>query len=751
MTFFIGVLTLAFNIQPIKVEPRALIQNNNPTVGDVIDTTGHTVQLVLETDKHVYVLGENVTIILQNIGNKRVEIGGYPAWQIFTYPEEEPVYPMIFAFLAWDLDPGENDTFTWNQYNQFNESFCGPGTYIVRDTQGWNLSTYFKIIVAEIIVPDDYPTIQDAINHANEGNTIYVRAGIYYEKQATINKPLSILGENKNTTVIDGNGTWVCVYVQSTHNISISGFTIRNGFGIYSYNSQNVAISGNIISNNGQGIILIGSTNNTISQNLITLNSLSILLSDGSSDNKLCENMITLNSGDGVWLDNSYRNIICENEVSKNGLGTAPGYHVYGIRLSYSNNNTIYHNNITGNYEQADGWMSTNNVWDNGYHSGGNYWSDYTGTDLCSGPYQNETGSDGIGDMSYVIDENNIDRYPLMNPWGVVAGNLQILKPTNESVILGSVKITFAIENWGRDVKFLKGNASNRVDLEIEYRSTCGKNCGWGIMLWSTSSDGLMLRSRDKYIQTVLYDPSEYEEVVPSDFIGDAPYGQATIRLVHWKRMNEGYAYGEFGVTEINVIFLPADTEPPMITILAPQNTTYTTSIPLTFAVNETASWIGYSLGEQANVTIAGNTTLTGLSVGAHSITIYANDTSGNMGASGTVHFMVVLKTLLGTGWGWMRIGANETVYGRAKLYKIGDERIELIITSEGETHSRKWSIISHKEYEYGERYLCYSKEWGFLIVGLHKHRRWQFWYAVGKGITAFGFPKYGRLTLMPI
>lgn len=55
--------------------------------------------------------------------------------------------------------------------------------------------------------------------------------------------------------------------------------------------------------------------------------------------------------------------------------------------------------------------------WDNGYPSGGNYWSDYKGVDLYSGPYQNITGCDGIGDTPYIIDEYNVDRYPLMNPW----------------------------------------------------------------------------------------------------------------------------------------------------------------------------------------------------------------------------------------------------------------------------------------------------------------------------------------------
>jgi hypothetical protein len=57
------------------------------------------------------------------------------------------------------------------------------------------------------------------------------------------------------------------------------------------------------------------------------------------------------------------------------------------------------------------------NSWDDGYPSGGNYWGDYKGTDLYSRPYQNETGYDWIGDSPYVIDSNNIDRYPLIYPF----------------------------------------------------------------------------------------------------------------------------------------------------------------------------------------------------------------------------------------------------------------------------------------------------------------------------------------------
>ncbi len=57
------------------------------------------------------------------------------------------------------------------------------------------------------------------------------------------------------------------------------------------------------------------------------------------------------------------------------------------------------------------------NIWDDGYPSGGNYWSDYNGTDLFSGPHQNETGSDGIGDTPYLIRFDSQDNYPLMKNW----------------------------------------------------------------------------------------------------------------------------------------------------------------------------------------------------------------------------------------------------------------------------------------------------------------------------------------------
>ena len=84
------------------------------------------------------------------------------------------------------------------------------------------------------------------------------------------------------------------------------------------------------------------------------------------------------------------------------------------------------------------------------------------------------------------------------------------------------------------------------------------------------------------------------------------------------------------------------DIMPPTISILSPENKRYTVNdVPLTFTVSKASSWIGYSLDGQSNVTITGNKTLTGLSDGIHTVTVYANDTAGNMGYSETVYFTI--------------------------------------------------------------------------------------------------------------
>jgi nitrous oxidase accessory protein NosD len=83
--------------------------------------------------------------------------------------------------------------------------------------------------------------------------------------------------------------------------------------------------------------------------------------------------------------------------------------------------NTAWSNNFINNSRQIFNYESPTNL-NSDYPIGGNYWSDYNGTDKYSGPYQNESGSDGIGDTPYIPDNSTykipypVDYYPLMHP-----------------------------------------------------------------------------------------------------------------------------------------------------------------------------------------------------------------------------------------------------------------------------------------------------------------------------------------------
>jgi len=265
-----------------------------------------------------------------------------------------------------------------------------------------------------ITVPDDYPTIQEAINHANEGDTIYVKAGTYYEN-VVVDKSVSLIGQNRINTIIYGCGHSEHVVSITASNVTIANFTITNSIcGIFLWENCSYSnIFGNRITNNLFAVNLLYSSSNYIFGNTIMTNESERALEGSginltcSSNNNIFQNSIQ-NGGSGICVAccSDYNNIY-ENNITDND---------FGIQLYNSSNNCIYHNNFINNLEQTI--VNYANVWDDGYPSGGNYWSDYNGTDLYSGPNQNMTGSDGIGDTPYIIDSNNIDHYPLMLPWG---------------------------------------------------------------------------------------------------------------------------------------------------------------------------------------------------------------------------------------------------------------------------------------------------------------------------------------------
>ena len=217
---------------------------------------------------------------------------------------------------------------------------------------------------------------------------------------------------SSNNTIIGNNiknNQWGGIRLYWSSSINVSGNTVANSNGscIWLKYSSNIYISGNAITNNENGIEISQCSNNSVNGNSIRANSGYGIRVYSSSNNTITGNSIMYNE-EGIYLERSLYNEFYNNTITDNGDG---------IEVWYSSNNEIFHNNFVNNSQQvinqSPGYI---NVWDNGYPSGGNYWSNYTGIDEKSGLNQDQPGSDGICDTTYAIDANNTDRYPLMAP-----------------------------------------------------------------------------------------------------------------------------------------------------------------------------------------------------------------------------------------------------------------------------------------------------------------------------------------------
>jgi parallel beta-helix repeat protein len=278
-----------------------------------------------------------------------------------------------------------------------------------------------------ITVPDDYATIEDAVMNAIQGDTILVKKGTYHET-LKIGKSVSLVGEDRDTTIIEGilrGGVKVPLTINQ-NNVSVTGFTLRDGYaGIQLHGNFNT-ISGNRITNTQWGIILSSGSHNNITanivesikysgiklaiatSNLIENNQVSansgIEITQSSHYNTISENNIANNKEIGISLSRSDSNTLFGNNIKNSGIGA-------GIYIA--NNNSFYNNNFVDNTEQfsANEWYamtfgyggSTNTLNEN-------FWSDYK----SKYPNATEVDASGIGNTPYVINENNTDYRPLM-------------------------------------------------------------------------------------------------------------------------------------------------------------------------------------------------------------------------------------------------------------------------------------------------------------------------------------------------
>ena len=180
---------------------------------------------------------------------------------------------------------------------------------------------------------------------------------------------------------------------------------VNNSLGILLKNTRDSTIENVTVKNNDWGILIDESTNNIVSNCTILSNEILGIYILSSTDNTFVKNVIS-EDGRGVWFSASSHNTIANCELSRNWCG---------IYLHKSENNLIYHNNLIENSDgpiRTAGGGSGSNTWDDGYPSGGNYWSDY----VDRYPDAEELNGSGIWDTPYFIDDYNQDNYPLMNP-----------------------------------------------------------------------------------------------------------------------------------------------------------------------------------------------------------------------------------------------------------------------------------------------------------------------------------------------
>ena len=338
-----------------------------------------------------------------------------------------------------------------------------------------------------------------------------VPSGNTYNLTSNIDGSITV---NRSNIELDGNGfslsNGLLLYADS--NITVNGFVITgNQFGSNVVYPEDGGAEDGILLSNTSNVMIV---NNTIFSiwslwelNGEAFNGIDV---EGGNSNIITGNLI-LNDATGIFFDNTQKNLITNNDIVDNA--SQDGLTSCGIWFWHASNNTIYHNNLmdipygtqasNGDLGGIPYTPNSVNVWDGGFPAGGNYWGVQTGKEI---------GNTGISDSPYVLDSQNIDRYPLIRPF-------------NSSFL------------------------------------------------------------------------ANYEQEIT----------------------------------------------PPKVSVVSPLNETYSESnISLSFAIDRPFNWEGYILDGQSNVTISGNTTISNIGYGSHSITVYANSTFGIIGASKTIDFNVV-------------------------------------------------------------------------------------------------------------
>jgi parallel beta-helix repeat protein len=322
--------------------------------------------------------------------------------------------------------------------------------------------------------PGNYSKIQDAIDNASTGDTIYVWAGTYYEN-VIVNKTLTLIGNGTGNTIINGSDTGDVVHV-TADDVEIRGFTIIESGSVYSSNTYDVGIeldhvkdariTDNNCSDNACGIYLNYSNSNIVKKNLCLDNSVGMYLrwsdsntisnnicnkNNGGIDlfwsdyNKISNNTFNSNLLDGCYLDFSERNTLYDNTFTLNGFS--------GTTMWDSNWNHIDKNIISNNGQGLWFYNSENNTFEN---------------NTCNSNFQVGMFSDQCD--SNIFISNNFS----FNRDGVVLYLSNINFFENNNISSNDIGINFT---WGmNDNVFSKNNISFNTKIGILISFNCNNN-----------------------------------------------------------------------------------------------------------------------------------------------------------------------------------------------------------------------------------------------------------------------------------
>ena len=260
-----------------------------------------------------------------------------------------------------------------------------------------------------------------------------LRSGDVYTLTGDVSSDVDGIVVEKNDTVLDGAGH------------SVQGMNVQSSVGIYLMGVSNVTVRNIAVTSFENGILLdMYSVNNVVANSSFVGNDYGVSCWAFSDNNTLIGNDMVANSLAAVWVVGSSNLTVAGNFVGGNQ---------YGVILESSSDDRIFHNSLVDNVYQVSIYDSTS-TWDDGYPSGGNYWSDYGGADFYRGQFQDETGADGVGDTPLVLDGENCDDYPLVSPW--VPPDIAVVGVSPSKAVVGegfTMLVEVSLANQGSKVE----------------------------------------------------------------------------------------------------------------------------------------------------------------------------------------------------------------------------------------------------------------------------------------------------------